>query len=137
MRARTSRGGLLLTVVAGCLLVLAGLVPTGSGSSPAGPAPVTSSASAPTRVTTGYTASGPRITGSRATLVPSGPVQFVERIGSLDDRTSAGPGDRLAAGPAVEDPWADAPPAPRPDRTAARPASTPYAALGARAPPAV
>lgn len=148
MPAQTSRRGVLLAAVIGCLLVFAGLVSTGDSLGShhiTAPAPaVAGDPFAAPRGAGSPATYGPRMPGRAATvtghrLAPlgaSGIGQLAERVASLADRTSPGPGDHLAVGPAGGDLWGSASRPTRLERVAVTEARAPRAASAAPAPPA-
>jgi hypothetical protein len=148
---RIPRRHVLLATVLGSLLVLAGLLPSGDGSTRAGAlrGPSTT-AGPPAAMPVPLAPTGPGVraggrpaperavlaTGSRLAAFTAGRLaQLVERAGPVQHRTSPGPGDHLAMGPAAGGlvDFALAPASP--GRVPAPAPSTPRAAFGARAPP--
>ena len=154
MPAQTSRRGVLLTVLVGCLLLLSGCVATENrGGSPG--AAVTAagvlgdravgSPAAPAHVAlpvpqlSGRPAAGRAVTltGHRpAGLMAGRIVQLNERVGSLDERASPGSGDDLAVRPTMSRLCSLAVRPTPPERVSAAAVGAPRAALAARAPPA-
>ncbi len=154
MPARTSHRGALLSVVMGLLLLLGGLVAGENGGGAPGPTVETPEAfsvraagalMAPVNVALSGALMAGRPAAGRTVTVPahrpgslaaSGTAQLSERIGSLDDRTSAGTGDHLDVRRAVGDLWPPATEATPLQRVSAAAVGAPRAPLPARAPPA-
>jgi hypothetical protein len=148
---RICRRHVLLAAVLGSLLVLAGLLPSGDGSTRAGALRGPSTAAGPAAaMSVPLSPTGPGVraggrpaperavidTGSRLAAFTAGRLaQLVERAGPVQHRTFPGPGDHLATRPAagVLVGFAFGPVSP--GRVPALPPSTPRAAFGARAPP--
>lgn len=153
MFARSSSRGVLLTVVVGCLLLFAGAIApedrAGASASMLATAGVSGDRQAgPWTAPAGVTIPGPQlagrltagravtVTGSRpASPATSGLAQLGDRV-DAPNSTSAGPGDHLAVGRAIANPWpagAEALPLERVRKVAV---SAPRAMLVPRAPPA-
>jgi hypothetical protein len=153
MPAQTSRRGVLLTVVIGCLLLLSGFAATEDRGGPPGAAvaaagvfgdPAAGSRAAPALVAlpapqlAGRPAAGRTVTltGHRpAGLTAGGTVQLDDRVGSLDDRASAGFGDHVVVGRTANRLWPPAAGSTPLERVSAAAVGAPRAALAARAPP--
>jgi hypothetical protein len=149
MPARMSCSHALLALVIGCLLFFASPVPTQDGAGSPGTA-------APSPVLAGDPLAAPRaaplhpatysvrmtgrakiVTGHGLAPLRSSGVIHAERVASLTDPTSSGPGDHLAVGLAVAGLAVPASRSPRSERAITAACSAPQDTCRARAPPEV
>lgn len=113
MPARTSCRHALLALVIGCLLFFASPVPMQEGAGAPGtpvPSPTVAgdSLAAPRAATVHLNTHSTRMTGRAGIVTGQGLASFrsskvihAERVASLTDPTSSGPGDQLAVGPVL------------------------------------